>query len=260
MSSLPPADVVTRLRAAGCVFAEDEAALLLAEWEGDDVALEAAVAERERGVPLEQILGWAEFAGLRIGLLPGVFVPRRRTELVARAGERLAPRGGTVVDLCCGSGAIAAAIAHARPDLRIVASDVDPVAYTVAARNLAQFGADAYLSDMDHALPAALRGTVDVVTACPPYVPTMKIALMPSEARDYEPHATLDGGESGAELQAQVFAAATRLLRPGGWCVVETSDHLADATLAAAADAGLAAHTEEDDELGAVVVVAQFMT
>ncbi len=257
MSSLRLADVVARLRAVGCVFAEDEAALLMSEWEGDDFAIEAAVAERESGVPLEQILGWAEFAGLKIGLLPGVFVPRRRTELVSRWGAELAPQGGTVVDLCCGSGAVAAAIAHQRPDLTVIASDVDPVAYATAFRNLEPYGADAYLSDMDASLPRTLRRAVDVVTACPPYVPTLQIAMMPPEARDHEPHSALDGGETGVELQASVFEAAMRLLGPGGHCVVETSDHLADETLAAAEAAGLAARTEEDDELGAVVVVAR---
>src|SRR4051794_29781245 len=99
-------EVVARLRAAGCVFAEDEAALLMADAT-DGVQLDAMVARRAAGEPLEQVLGWAEFCGLRIAVEPGVFVPRRRTEFLAREAAARAPCGSVpvVVDLCCGSGA-----------------------------------------------------------------------------------------------------------------------------------------------------------
>ncbi|MDN4484270.1 putative protein N(5)-glutamine methyltransferase [Demequina lignilytica] len=244
--------LVTRLRAAGCVFAEEEAALLAAAG-GDTAAL---VARRERGEPLELVLGWALFAGLRVPVAPGVFVPRRRTELVADVALALAPAGGRVVDLCCGAGAIAGAVAHARPDLTVVAADIDPVAVDLAHALLAPLGAAAIASDLDDAL-GHLRGLVDVVTACPPYVPTAQIPLMPREARDHEPLLALDGGPDGLGLQRGVLAASSRLLRPGGACVVETSDALERLTVAAAADAGLVPAVERDDERGAVVVVAR---
>src|ERR1700733_10037772 len=83
--SLPPgrlADVTGRLRAAGCVFAEDEARLILATAR-TPAELDAMVARRAAGLPLEHVLGWAEFCGLRIAVDPGVFVPRRRTEFLA---------------------------------------------------------------------------------------------------------------------------------------------------------------------------------
>lgn len=244
--------LVARLRAAGCVFAEEEAALLCAA--GGD--LESLAARRVAGEPLELVLGWAAFAGLRIAVAPGVFVPRRRTELVARLAVALAPPGGVLVDLCTGAGAIAAAVAAARSDLTVVATDIDPVALALATRNLAPHGASSLLSDMDAAL-GHVAGTVDVVTACPPYVPSAEIALMPRDARDHEPTRALDGGSDGAGVQRQVLRASSRLLRPGGAAIVETGDPLAALTAAAAADAGLAAHVERDDELGAVVVVAR---
>ncbi|MDN4477949.1 putative protein N(5)-glutamine methyltransferase [Demequina sp. SYSU T00039] len=244
--------MVTRLRAAGCVFAEEEAALLAAAG-GDRDAL---VARRERGEPLELVLGWALFAGLRVPVAPGVFVPRRRTELVAEVALALAPAGGTMVDLCCGAGAIGGAVAYARPDLTVVAADIDPAAVDLAHALLAPLGATAIASDLDDAL-AHLRGLVDVVTACPPYVPTAQIPLMPREARDHEPVLALDGGPDGLDLQRGVFAASSRLLRPGGACVVETSDALERLTVAAAAGAGLVPALERDDERGAVVVVAR---
>lgn len=248
--------LVDRLRAAGCVFAEDEAAVLRSAATNAD-ALESMVARRVAGEPLEVVVGFAEFAGLRIPVTAGVFVPRVRTELVARLATALAPPSSIVVDLCCGSGAIAAAVAHARPDLDVWAADIDPVAVALAYTTLAPLGARALVSDMDASLPAALRGRVAVVASCPPYVPTEEVALMPPEAREHEPLASLDGGADGCAMQARVFAAALRLLAPDGVCVVETSDHLSDSTLAAAVAAGFTAHIEADDEIDAVVVVAR---
>jgi release factor glutamine methyltransferase len=247
--------LVAKLREAGCVFAEEEAAILFAAA-SDTSELAALVARRIDGEPLEHVVGRAEFAGLRIQVAPGVFVPRRRTELVARIAERVAPASGTVVDLCCGAGAIAIALATWREDLTVIAADIDPVAVNLARRALAPLGGTAVVSDMDASLPPGLQRAVDVVTSCPPYVPTSQIALMPHEARDHEPRKALDGGKDGARMQARVFQAAVRLLVPGGVCVVETSDHVVDATVAAATHAGLAAAVEEDDMLGAVVVVA----
>lgn len=248
--------LVARLRAAGCVFAEEEAvALRAAALNSAD--RERLVARRIAGEPLEVVIGYAEFAGLRIPVAAGVFVPRVRTELVARLAVELAPPSSIVVDLCCGSGAIAAAVAHARPDLTVWAADIDPVAIALASTTLSPFGVHSLVSDMDAALPTSLRGKVSVVASCPPYVPTAEVALMPPEARDHEPLAALDGGATGAAMQARVFETARRLLAPRGVCIVETSEHLCDATLAAAVAAGFTAQVEIDDEIDAVVVVAR---
>ncbi len=110
--------VVGRLRAAGCVFAEDEAQLLFAQAETAG-ELAGLVQRRVAGLPLEHVLGWAEFAGLRVVVEPGVFVPRHRTELLVREAAALASEmaiSGSallVVDLCCGSGAVGTALAAA---------------------------------------------------------------------------------------------------------------------------------------------------
>jgi release factor glutamine methyltransferase len=249
--------LVARLRAAGCVFAEQEAATLTSSAAGETDKLESMLARRIAGEPLEIVVGFAEFAGLRIPAVAGVFVPRVRTELVATLAARLAPPSSIVVDMCCGSGAIAASVAHARPDVAVWATDIDPKAIALAAKTLAAFGAQALVSDMDAALPFSLRGRVAVLASCPPYVPTGEVELMPAEARDHEPLTALDGGADGVALQARVFEAALRLLTPDGFCIVETSDHLSDATLAAALAVGLRAHVETDDDIDAVVVVAR---
>src|SRR6185312_3693461 len=145
--------VVRRLRAAGCVFAEDEAQLLLAQASGPD-ELERMVGRRVAGEPLELVLGWAEFAGLRIGVAPGVFVPRRRTEHLVEVALALPASDDVVVDLCCGAGAVGAALADGMGGrIELHASDVDPVATDCARRNLAELIAEhkafVYTGDLD---------------------------------------------------------------------------------------------------------------
>ena len=101
MPPLSPASVVAALRAAGCVFAEDEARLILSAARTPD-ELTAMVDRRVTGLPLEHVVGWAEFSGLRIAVEPGVFVPRRRTEFLVEQALEHAPDASVVVDLCCG--------------------------------------------------------------------------------------------------------------------------------------------------------------
>lgn len=253
--------LVARLRAAGCVFAEDEAALLL-EAAATPAELEALTARRCAGEPLEQVLGWAEFAGLRVAVRPGVFVPRHRTELLVRiavhhlaqARPGAAPR--EVVDLCCGSGAVGLAVATRAAGLHLTAADLDPTAVACARANLDLVGADVLLGDLDAPLPSSLLGRVDVLVANVPYVPTAEIALMPPEARDHEPGHALDGGEDGLDLARRVMAAAPRWLRTGGLVTVETSTRQASALVAHARAAGLVPRVVDDDELGATAVAA----
>jgi release factor glutamine methyltransferase len=257
-----PDDVVARLRAAGCVFAEDEAALLV-EAALDAADLDDLVARRVAGAPLEHILGWAEFCGLRIAVEPGVFVPRRRTELLVReAGDllhvaRAHADGGrpVVVDLCCGSGAIGTALALTAGPLELHAADVDPVAVRCARRNVEPAGGSVHEGDLDAALPPSLRGRVDVLVVNAPYVPTGAIATMPPEARAYEPRVALDGGTDGLDVARRVVGAAPGWLTPGGHLLIETSDRQAADLCAAFGRAGLGPRVVHDDDLGGTVVV-----
>ncbi len=260
---LSEAALVLRLRAAGCVFAEDEARLLLAA-DVPPAELAAMVDRRVAGLPLEHVLGWAEFCGLRVVVAPGVFVPRHRTELLVREATALAraavPAPGpgrrpVVVDLCCGSGAVAAAVAVRLGEVELYAADVDPVAVGCARQNLAAAGGLALQGDLDAPLPTTLRGRVDVLVANAPYVPTDAIALMPPEARLYEPRAALDGGVDGLDVQRRVIAAAPGWLAPGGHVLVETSGRQAAGTVAAVSAQGLAARVVTSAELDATVVI-----
>lgn len=249
--------LVDRLRAAGCVFAEEEATLLLAEASGP--ALESLVARRVAGEPLELVLGWAEFDGLRIRTAPGVFVPRQRSVLLVRLAVAAARRAGgfphsaAVVDLGCGTGALGAAIAARLPGAEVWGVDVDPAAVACARANLR---ADRVLvGDLFTPLPGRLRGHVDVLVANAPYVPTDRIALMPTEARDHEHRVALDGGPDGLDVQRRVIAQAPHWLRPGGVLVVEASAQQAPTSAALMRAAGLQPHVETDDAIGGTAVV-----
>jgi release factor glutamine methyltransferase len=252
------AEVAQRLRAAGCVFAEDEARLLL-EQAGSDDELDRMVARRTAGEPLEQVLGWAQFGGLRVEVGPGVFVPRRRTEvLVGRAVELLRTRATrVVVDVCCGCAAVGTAVAATCDGVELHATDLDPTAVTYARRNVATVGGTAYLGDLFDALPDRLRGHVDVVVANAPYVPTQAIATMPPEARDHEPRLALDGGADGLDVQRRVIAAAPTWLRVDGWLLVETSRVQAQATAAAFTAAGLEPEAVHEDDVDGTAVVGR---
>jgi release factor glutamine methyltransferase len=253
VAALPTFDaVVTALRAAGCVFAEDEARLLV-DAARSPAALTALVERRVAGEPLEHLLGWAEFCGLRIAVEPGVFVPRRRTELLVRLAAAFVRPGDTVVELCCGAAAVATALTAAVPGIEAHAVDVDPAAIRCARRNLA--GGHVYEGDLDAPLPAALRGSVAVVVANAPYVPTNAIALMPPEARDHEPARALDGGADGLDVQRRVAEAAPRWLAPGGSLLIETSAAQAARTAEAVRRAGHVARVERCAELDATAVV-----
>jgi release factor glutamine methyltransferase len=245
--------IVTRLRAAGCVFPEDEARLLISAAR-TSADLAAMVDRRVAGLPLEQVLGWAEFCGLRIVVAPGVFVPRRRTEFLVHQAAAVGRPGAVVVDLCCGSGAVGAALVAALDRAELYAVDIDPAAVQCARRNVAA-GGRVYEGDLYEPLPATLRGRVDVVVANAPYVPTEEVALLPPEARLHEPRVALDGGPDGLDVQRRVIAAAPRWLAPAGHLLIETSERQAPENVEAFARSGLIPRVVSSDELNATVVV-----
>jgi release factor glutamine methyltransferase len=252
--------VVARLRAAGCVFAEDEARLL-AEAARTPAELDALVEQRVSGLPLEQVVGWAEFRGLRIFVDPGVFVPRRRSEFLVETAVSLAHQlAPVIVDLCCGTGALGLAVAAALRDAapgagpELHAADIDPAAVACARRNVEPAGGRVYQGDLFGPLPAALRGRVGVLICNAPYVPSPEVAFLPPEAREYEPSVALNGGPDGLAVLRRVAAEAPRWLAPGGSLLVETSDRQAPDMTRAMTAAGLAARVRTRGEFGATVV------
>jgi release factor glutamine methyltransferase len=252
MTAVPDSVIVARLRAAGCVFAEDEARLLMSAAH-TPAALDVMVGQRAAGLPLEQVLGWAEFCGQRIAVTPGVFVPRRRTEFLVRQAEALARPGAVIVDLCCGAGAIGAALAAAVDRAEVHAADIDPAAVRCARQNLP--GGRVYQGDLYDALPARLRGRIAILAANVPYVPSAEIAFLPPEARAHEPRAALDGGADGLEVLRRVAAGAPAWLAPGGHLLSETSNRQAPVAAAVLTASGLTARVTTSAELAATVVI-----
>lgn len=250
MSISVVASIVARLRAAGCVFAEDEARLLLAAARTQDELAEF-VARRVAGLPLEHVVGWAEFCGLRIAVDPGVFVPRRRTEFLVRQAVLLRP--SVVVDVCCGSGALGVAVAAALAGVELHAVDVDPVAVRCARRNVV---GRVYEGDLFGPLPGELRGRVDVVVANVPYVPRGDIGLLPVEARVYEPLVALDGGVDGLDVLRRVVGEVGGWLVRGGSLLFETSEGQVAAAVDVVVSGGLQARVVRSEEWNATVVVA----
>jgi release factor glutamine methyltransferase len=255
---LPDTGVVGRLRAAGCVFAEEEAEMLLAAAAGAD-ELDLMVERRAAGLPLEHIVGWAGFGGLRIEVGSGVFVPRRRTEFLVGHAVGLARPGAVCVDLCCGSGAAGAVLLDRVRGAEVHAADIEPAAVRCARRNVEPRGGRVYEGDLFAPLPVELRGRVEILVANVPYVPTEEIGLLPPEARDHEPLVTLDGGRDGLDVLRRVAAGAPEWLAPGGHLFMETSERQAERAVEAVtevSDGRLAPEVITSEEWWATVVVA----
>lgn len=213
---------------------------------GFDEAFAELVRRRAAREPLQHIVGWAPFRYLTLTVRPGVFVPRPETEVVAQVAvdevERLA-RGGRralVVDLCCGAGGIAVAVAS-ETRAEVVATDVSAEAVDLTRYNADDAGAVVRVEQSDVTDPRALRdldGIVDVVVANPPYIPPDAVPIDP-EVRDHDPAAALyGGGLDGLDVPRAVIAAAGRLLRDGGLVVMEHADVQGAAARAAVTASG----------------------
>jgi release factor glutamine methyltransferase len=222
-----PADLhplIARLAAAGFVAAEEEALELTACAGGHTDRLASLVERRLSGEPLAWVTGTARFCGLDIAIAPGVYVPRWQSEPLARLAAQRLPATGTAIDLCTGSGAIAAFLATERPRARVVATDLEERAVACAAAN----GVEVYLGDLFHPLPASLRGGVDVVLGVVPYVPTPSLAFLPRDTLDFELPLSYDGGPDGTRLLRRVMHDSRYYLRPGGALLLELGGNQAE--------------------------------
>lgn len=241
--------LTARLRAAGCVFAEEEAAQLRARFpDGSD--REGAVRRRERGTPLEHVLGFADFAGTRVAVDPRVFVPRRRAEPLVELCVTAARSMPTalVADLGCGTGAIAAAVSARLPQGDVVAVDDDPAAVACARRNGAEHGFEVYAGDWFDGLPARCQGRVDVAVAYLPHVPVACLDGLPADYRAAEPLPTVDGGADGLDPLRTVLDQAPRWLRADGVIITMSANGQDADVRAVAAERGWRVRMRDDDE------------
>ena len=187
-----------------------------------------AVSRRARREPLQRILGWEEFRGVRVHLTDAVLVPRPETEtLVEWALALLPPPGGRrlqAIDVGTGSGCIACALAAERPDLDVVAVDVSPAAATVARENAQALGLAGCVRVVAADLFDGIRDLrAELVVSNPPYLPSALVPELSPEVRIHEPKLALDGGSDGLAVIRRIATAARRHTRPSGALVVETA-------------------------------------
>jgi release factor glutamine methyltransferase len=210
--------------------------------------LEGLVSRRVEGEPLAWITGRAAFGDVVVSVDPGVYVPRwQSVELARRAALRL-PERGTALDVCTGTGAIAAALRAARPGARILATDDDPRAVACASAN----GVEVLQGDLFSPLPASLRGATDVVVAVVPYVPSPALAFLPRDTLRYEDAAHYDGGPDGTNVLRRLVVGAPGFLKPGGALLLELGGEQADGLAAVLGEHDftvISTWSDEDGEL-----------
>ena len=264
-------EAAARLAEAGVASPDHDAAELLSHVTGvprgrlpllDGVepdrveAFSELVRRRETREPLQHLTGSAAFRHVELAVGPGVFVPRPETELLAgwaveRGAVESEGRSGAapvLVDLCTGSGAIAASLAHEVPGAEVHAVELDEGAHAWALRNLAGTGVDLRLGDMDGAFPE-LDGSVDVVACNPPYIPLEAFASVAPEARDHDPSLALWSGQDGLDAMRVLEVNAARLLRRGGWVGAEHADVQGESAARVFLDAGRWAEVRDHQDL-----------
>ncbi|MDR1185652.1 MAG: peptide chain release factor N(5)-glutamine methyltransferase [Coriobacteriales bacterium] len=223
----------------GLSRAEISVACDLALRDEQHAALADGIKCHVAGEPLQYILGKAPFRYLEFKVRPGVLIPRPETEILVdavitelralRVSRTSARRAARVLDLCTGTGCIAFSLLYECPDVRLVATDIDPAAIELARENSRDLGLDGeerliiLADDLATSLlaNAANRGSFDVVVSNPPYIPTAELNKLPLEITNYEPRRALDGGEDGLKIFRRIVEQAVLLLRPGGLLACE---------------------------------------
>ena len=184
------------------------------------------VRQRLQRVPMQYITGVAAFRQLELTVTPAVLIPRPETEVLVDVALELLPESGRVLDLCCGSGAVALSLAQEAAAAEVVAADVSAAALEVAKANGQRCGLAERVEWHCGDLFAPFCGTepFDLIAANPPYVRHDDLAQLAPEVRDYEPHLALDGGEDGLAYYRRIAQEAADFIRPGGYLLLEVGD------------------------------------
>jgi release factor glutamine methyltransferase len=227
-----------------------------------EVRLETLLARRLEGVPLAHLTERQQFVGMEMLAGPGALVPRRETELLARAAIELV-RGvvaksgvAKVIDVCTGSGNVALAVAHHVPEARVFGADLSEEAVALAKLNAshlklsqrAEFRAGDLLAPFD---TPDFHGTIDVLSCNPPYISSAKVEQMHGEISKYEPRLAFDGGAFGVNILMRLLQDAPRFIKPGGWLCFEVGLGQGPAMVKRLEKSGFVDLRTEKDENGA---------
>jgi release factor glutamine methyltransferase len=208
-------------------------------------AFRELVKRRAEGEPTAYLVGRREFYGRPFRVTPAVLVPRPETELLVEAALAALPEGGSALDLCTGSGAIAVSLALEKAGARVAATELSPTALEVARENAAALGATVELLQGDLFAPLAADRRFDVVVSNPPYVPSGELPGLSREVRR-EPPLALDGGADGLALLRRIVTETPRFLTPGGTLLLEMHESHSEALPALCRQAGFAAEPRKD--------------
>lgn len=214
------------------------------------------IERRLQGEPLAYISGSWEFYGLPMTVTPDVLIPRMDTEILVDAAiDAIKGFGmkGRVLDLCCGSGCIACAIAHELPAARVVAADISPSALEVCRKNIKDNKLTSRIIPMNAdatTWPPMSIGSFDVIVSNPPYIPSFELIELDCSVRDYEPMTALDGGEDGLDFYRAIIKYWTITMRPNGLMMFEVGEGQADEVKMMLLKAGFVSVEGRNDTLG----------
>ena len=201
-------------------------------------------ADRE---PLQYILGETEFWSLPLSVNPFVLIPRADTEVLVEEALKRIDGCSNVLDVGTGSGAIAVALAHDQPELRVTALDCSAEALEVARGNARRNGVLEHVDCLAGDLNSLPPGPFDMIVSNPPYIPSRNWEQLMPEVRDHEPRLALDGGDDGLEAYRRIAVQALKILSPGGWLLVEVGIGQAAVVSALFKAAGLTDVAQRDD-------------
>ncbi|NJC87253.1 MAG: peptide chain release factor N(5)-glutamine methyltransferase [Desulfuromonas sp.] len=204
------------------------------------VAYREKVRRRAGREPLAYILGETEFWSLPLKVTPAVLIPRPDTELLVEEALKRLPGATRVLDVGTGSGALAIALAHERPECRVTAIDLSSTALAVAMENARLNGVGERIDFLQADLAALPAGPFALIVANPPYIPTGDLATLMPEVREFEPQLALNGGGDGLDAYRALARQAGAILAPGGWLLVEIGIGQAASVRELLAAAGLA--------------------